>query len=427
MKTSKITFLLAILCCGFIFAETNIVKRKVTGVGRSYRGAINEALIMAVEQNCGMTVDATQHTMLNESEISLSSTKLGEEDKLRISDMAKADMVKWCGGTIAGYDVVSDSYDENTHQYTVTLEVHMYGQYIVGDDPNILRRMVVAPFGCNVSSISFMGKQLSTSMWIEGLESRLNEHITQTRKFTMLDRKFDAETSKELALANDANASNADFAVRLRQKLATDYLVVGKVNFRNVGQLMLDPYTKVPLPNQNLTMAEISYRVLLAPTGQLKWANTITISAISALEGRQVVSLEDIVAATTEQAATQISDEILSSILPFIVVAVTPNNTIVIGEGGKSLAVGERLTAYRLYPPARDPRTGALLDEIEEEAGLVEVTRVTEKQSYAKLLSGKARVGYRLRRPAAPVQEGVPAPQPSTLKHNENGGVVAPF
>ena len=341
------------------------------------------------------------------------------------------DMKKWCGGTIAGYDVLSDKYDETTHQYTVELEVQMDGQYIVGDDPNILRRMVVSKFDSNTSSISFMGVNLSTSMWIESLENKLNDHITQTRKFTMLDRKNDDAIEKELARAKDQNASLRDFRPRLNQKLATDYLVVGKVNFRNVGQLQLDPYTKKPLPNQNLTMAEVNYRVLLAATGQLKWANTITISAWSAFEQVQNVassSVEDIVSATAEQAATQISDEIMSSILPFIVVTVTPNNTIVISEGGKSLAVGEQLNAYKLYPPAKDPRTGAFLDEIEEEAGVVEITRVTEKQSYAKLISGKANVGYRLRRPTATIQGSTaPAQGTSTLQNNANGGVVAPF
>lgn len=432
MKTCRITFLLAVLLGSFLLGETTIVKRKATGTGRNYRAALDAALIMAMEQNCGMTIDASQHTMLNESEISISNSKLGEEDKLRISDMAQADMKKWCGGTIAGYDVLSDKYDETTHQYTVELEVQIDGQYIVGDDPNILRRMVVSKFDSNTSSISFMGVDFPTSTWIESLENKLNEHITQTRKFTMLDRKNNDAIDKELAHAKNQNASLRDFRPRLKQKLATDYLVVGKVNFRNVAQMQLDPYTKKPLPNQNLTMAEISYRVLLAATGQLKWANTITISAWSAFDQVQNaagLSVDDIVSATAEHAATLISDEILSAILPFIVVAVTPNNTIIIGEGGKSLAVGEQLNVYKLYPPPKDPRTGALLDEIEEKAGVVEVIRVTEKQSYAKLLSGEAKVGYRLRRPteftqesAAPAQQGT-----STLQNNANGGVVAPF
>lgn len=431
MKACRITFLLAVLLSGFLLAETTIVKRRATGTGRNYRAALDAALIMAMELHCGMTINASQRTILNESEVSISNSKLGEEDKLRISDMARSDMKKWCGGTIAGYEVLSDRYDEVTHQYTVELEVQMDGQYIVGDDPNILRRMVVSKFDSNASSISVMGANLSTSMWIESLESRLNEHITQTRKFTMLDRKYDDAINKELDHSKDQNASLRDFRPRLKQKLATDYLLVGKVNFRNVGQLQLNPYTKKPLSNQNLTMAEVSYRVLLAATGQLKWANTISVSALSALDQNgngAFPSVEDIVSSTAEYAATQISDEILSSVLPFIVVAVMSDGTIIISEGGKSLAVGERLNVYKLYPPAKDPRTGAFLDEIEEEAGAVEIIRVTEKQSYAKVVSGKAIVGNRLRRPTVATQGSTaPAQGTSTLQNNANGGVVAPF
>ncbi|MBQ7176768.1 MAG: hypothetical protein IJS08_05065, partial [Victivallales bacterium] len=352
MKTCRITFLLAVLLSGILLAETTIISRRATGTGRSYRAALDAALIMAMEKNCGMTIQASQRAILNESEVSISNSKLGDEDKLHISDMVQADMKKWCGGTIAGYEVLSDRYDETTHQYTVELEVQMDGRYIVGDDPNILRRMVVSKFDSNTSSISFMGANLSTSKWIEGLESRLNDHITQTRKFTMLDRKYDDAVNKELDRSKDSNASLTDFRPRQKQKLATDYLVVGKVNFRNVGQLQVDPHTKMPLPNQNLTIAEVNYRVLLAATGQLKWSNTITVSAWSAYEQKDkpISTVDDIVSFTAENAATQISDEILSSILPFIVVAVTPNDTIVIGEGGKSISVGERLEVYKLYP-----------------------------------------------------------------------------
>ena len=75
MKTCRITFLLAILLGSFLLGETTIVKRKATGTGRNYRAALDAALIMAMEQNCGMTIDASQHTMLKESEFSISNSK----------------------------------------------------------------------------------------------------------------------------------------------------------------------------------------------------------------------------------------------------------------------------------------------------------------------------------------------------------------
>ena len=289
--------------------------------------------------------------------------------------------------------------------------------------------MVVAPFASNASSIDFMGARLSTSKWLGDLTRSLNVHLTQTRKFTMLDRAFDNEVNKELARALEANASSGDFAPRLNQKLATDYLVVGKVMFRNVAQPLRDPYTMQIVPNQELPMAEVHYRVLLAPTGQLKWANTLKINAMDAL-GTAGTGIEDIMSATAENAATKISDEILASILPFEVVAVTKNGTIVIGEGGKSLGIGEQLVVYALGETVKDTRTGEALDEIEEEIGVVEITRVTEKMSYARLVSGdisKIAVGSRVRRPENANLQAAPAAAPSTLAPNANGGVVAPF
>ena len=116
--------------------------------------------------------------------------------------------------------------------------------------------------------------------------------------------------------------------------------------------------------------------------------------------------------------------------MPFEIVAVTKNGTIVIGEGGKSLGIGEQLVVYALGETVKDTRTGEVLDEIEEEIGVIEITRVTEKMSYARLVSGdisKIAVGSRVRRPENVNVQAAPAAAPSTLTPNANGGVVAPF
>ena len=422
-------FILLALFGLVLLAEDSMITKNVTGFGRSYKDAINYGLILAVEQHCGLTINATQRTSIMEAESSVSSTKQSSnEDKLIIADQIKNEMQKWCQGRIASYSVISEAYDEVQHQYTVNLSVQLYGKYVVG---NARRRMVVAPFASNEQSISFMNVRISTSKWMGDLSRNLNTHLTQTRKFTMLDRDFDAEINKELARALESNASLADFAPRLNQKLATDYILVGQVLFRNVNPPMQDPYTKQILPNQELTMAEVHYRVLLGPTGQLKWSNTVKVNAMDALSNG-ASTIEDILSALAEQAATQITDEILSSILPFEIVTVTQNGTIVIGEGGKSLAVGEQLIVYALGETVTDTRTGEVLDEIEEEVGVVVISRVSEKLSYAKVISGditKMKVGSRLRRPQV-IQVGQPAQQPAapaTLTPNANGGVVTPF
>ena len=122
----------------------------------------------------------------------------------------------------------------------------------------------------------------------------------------------------------------------------------------------------------------------------------------------------------------------MGSILPLEIVAKTPSGLFVIGEGGKSVRVGERFTVYVLGETASDTRLGEELDEIEDAVGTLEIVRVTAKMSYAKVIEGDATlmvVGSRLRRPEVVPAAQPPAPPPAqpTTQSLSNGGVVLPF
>ena len=290
-----------------------------------------------------------------------------------------------------------------------------------------VRRMAVAMFRPVRSNFSWHGQVGGTTEWAMALAEKLNVCLTQTRKFTMLDRKYDAEVNAELGRLSGGNASPAD-AVRLNQKLGTDYLVVGEIAFNDVVAPAVDPYTGRPIPQPGQLFAEISYRVLLAPTGQLKWTDVVRIDAASFAAG----DLATFVSATTEAAACSISDGMMSNILPFEIVGRTGSGQLVIGEGGKSLKAGECLTVFALGEEVKDTRTGEVLDVLEDAVGTVQIVRVTEKLSYAQVVEGDAAkmvAGSRVRRVPLAVPTTAPAgTAPTTsVKTTVSGGVVAPF
>ena len=261
--------------------------------------------------------------------------------------------------------------------------------------------------------------------WVKALDEKLNERLVQTRKFTLLDRAFDAEVNDELARLGDANAAKSD-AARLGQKLGTDYLLVGTVRFFPVAAPGVNPLTGQALAVASQPFAEVSYRVLLAPTGQLKWADTVTVDAATVAAS----SVGAFTKASAEAAAAELVEKMTMAILPLEIVKVSSAARIVLGEGGKSVQVGERYTVYALGETVVDTRTGEALDEEEEPVGTVEVTEVREKLSYARLLEGdlsKMAVGSRLRRVVKPAPVPVEGPLPTTVRPAANGGVNVGF
>lgn len=422
MKKVLVWLLMAVAAVP-LFGEDKTVE--ATGIGSTYRAAVNEALVSAVEMTYGVSVSSTERTQATSSELTVSSSS-GDSDLTRINDSITRQMQKGAEGRILGYDVVSKDFDEMTKKYSVTLSVRFYAP--PGLNPDNRRRMAVVPFRpATGDSLSWYGQAESSAGWAHALAEKLNERLTQTRKFTMVDRKFDAEINEELARLSGPNASKAD-AVRLNQKLGTDYLVVGDVRFFPVAAPGVNPLTGQALPVTSQKFAEVSYRVLLAPTGQLKWADTVVLDAIE-FPASDVASF---VTASAEGAAMRIADAMMANILPFEIVGKTASGTLIVGEGGKSIAEGERFNVFALGEEVSDTRTGEVLDQIEEPVGTVEIVRVSEKMSYARVVEGdatKMTIGARLRRPkveaAAPAAP--PPPVTTTIRGNGTGGVVAPF
>ena len=101
------------------------------------------------------------------------------------------------------------------------------------------------------------------------------DQLVQTRRFTMLDRAFDAETKAELSRLNLENASAGDLG-RFQQLLVTDYMVIGTVKMYSSPGASYNQWTGVTTQNDG-PFLEVSYRVILVPTSQLKWAGTIIV------------------------------------------------------------------------------------------------------------------------------------------------------
>ena len=428
MISKPLALVLLVASCLVLRAEDEI--RESLGVGDTYREAIDVALASALEQKFGVVISSEQASSFAEKTTVSESSENGRNSNRALDDAINRGLKKFADGRINGYDVVSEGVDPNTGKYRVVLNVRFPKRYIVGLDPDNRRRMVVAKFrSASGDTFSWNGQNESTEMWSATVADKLNERFTQTRKFTMIDRKFDAEVQDEIARLSDKNAAKGDI-VRLGQRLGTDYMVIGDVKFGTVRPAGVNPITGQSLPAVSQRFAEISYRVILAPTGQLKWADSVTIDSGDVPAGDML----SFVSASTDLAAQRIVEVVMANLLPFEIVGRNGAGEIIIGEGGKSLVAGDRLTVFVLGEEVKDSRTGEVLDQVEEPVATVEIVRVTPKLSYAQVIEGDAArvvAGARARRPQVlpgPAQGGIPPPPPNTsVRGTGNGGVVTPF
>lgn len=407
-----------------VMAKEDVVP--ATGFGKTYREAIDDALVSALQQKKGVILSSELHTFMSDKGRVESKTGSSRESKTILEESISRDLKKGAKGDIDGYEVLSSEMEDGQHKVTVAVRFKKPYAETVGLPHSNRRKMVVATFRPTGTTFSRSGSALGTADWARSLGQKLNEQLTQTRKFTMLERDFDTEIAAEMARISASDAAPGE-AIKLNQKLGTDYLVVGTITFSDVAAPTVNPFTGETRMPASATFAEVSYRVLLAPTGQLKWADTVRVdaSAFAALDATQFITV------SSEQAAAEICASILSAIYPFSVEGKTSSGLLVIGQGGKTVFVGERLTVFTLGEKVRDSRTGEVLDRIEDEIGTVEIVRVQEKLSYAKVLSGDASKmgkGCRVRREFVAQDGAVSAlPENEPMVKPVEGGVFLPF
>ena len=174
--------------------------------------------------------------------------------------------------------------------------------------------MVVANFrAATGDSFYWNGQPESSARWVTTLADRLNQRFTQMRRFRMIDRKFDAEVQDEIARLSDKNAAKAD-VVRLGQRLGTDYLTVGEVRFSSERKpsAVANPITGQAIAVAQGRFAEISYRIIHAPTGEIVSADTITLD----YGEFRVSDMFSFISASTDAASLQVAESVLVALSP---------------------------------------------------------------------------------------------------------------
>ncbi|RUL65790.1 hypothetical protein EKH79_03500 [Dyella dinghuensis] len=249
-----------------------------------------------------------------------------------------------------------------------------------------LTRVVVAQPQVQGATFQVGDNTIPADSIASDIQSKIAEALTQTHRFTVLDRTADAQINQEIGLIQSGNATPSDTA-RLGQQLATDLIVIPTINrfeyVRHEQALRMANRTLVSYSGGG----EVSFRVVNAATGQLVMSQSFNYAFPSTEPTTMGVSVDGNKLASDMMDAMDrsIITSILQSTYPLSVLQLQGRN-VVINQGGDAVQEGATYQAVNLGKPIVDPQSGQSLGPMETPCCSVQIDRVTPNLSYGHIV-----------------------------------------
>ena len=424
-KTLFAVFAAAMLFGIVARGEEEIVATEAEGWGATPESAVQAACFEGVKKINGFqfATTGTQKTTVARASTSVNGEAERQSAILAASEREMQEKVR---GSIKGYEILSRE-QESDGQWHAVVEVKIAKYKTPGIAPDSRRKLVVAPLETLTDAYSIGVQNVSAKATAEKFREKIETFFVQSRRFTILGRQ---DTDAILAEKNLILRESADLSeyAKIGATLGTDYLVCGKVTEVAVvkGQTK-SLFTDNTTPRILRARVRLNYRILVMPTGQIKWSDTVDIdlpaNALKAFRGDEAAAYDALI----DAAARAVCAQALGNIYPIRVAKVLENGEVVLGEGGSLHWVGELLDAYQLGEVIRDAYSKESLGRDESRIALLQVVRVEAKLSYARVIEGsipaEAAAGNRvLCRPSRVVLPAKEEEQPV-----KTGGVRLPF
>lgn len=356
-----LTGIIAMLAVPLALATGSIerVTVQAEGSGSSLGTAMASALSSAVAQVNGEEIASS--TLSTELTKTLDTNAGSDFGAASATVEAIAQQTK---GLVQSYRILSKA--ENAGIWTVSVEATI-SKYARSEQADRLR-MIVLPFRTHGADHGNVSDRLAMD---------LTTNLTSSRKFAMLDRAFEGERQSEMGVLSSEGTSIEEMA-KLGNRLGTDYMIVGVIDDASIHTQTAELAGRT-LTAKSATLS-ISYRVIDAPTGQIKMADSWTGAVSSG-------SIDGLVA----QAADAISRQIVDSIAPIKVESVL-GDQLFLGQGGKSIKVGQKYRLLLAGDVIVDSYTKESLGRQEIEVGIIEVVEVQSKIAKAKVLKSNVNI-----------------------------------
>jgi curli biogenesis system outer membrane secretion channel CsgG len=350
--------------CFCVNASSEIIYKevRVTGYGLNVSEAVVDALENAISQVNGQRL--TTSTSLRIS--------AGQQDGVdKLDESFQRNIQKATRGVVKSYTIHESGLDNDGRAFAkLAATIPFY------NSSNQLKRLrlALAPMVIEANSKN----DPNARRFSNAVSSALETHLTQTRKFAVLDRRNADATSRELQLALGGKSAIEE-SVRGGLRAVADYLVV----------LSLRDFAYQSTPQRRLSGRVVErtrapfgmdLRVVDITSGQVKFAQTYQHSGFIPLgHGLDRLALD---------VAGNVGEEINFAIYPVAVVATLGSGEYTLNQGGQTLQIDRLYRLIHLGLNLTDPYTRESLGQQEREVGRIEIVSVTDKTSTARLISG---------------------------------------
>ncbi len=373
--------LIVLLCVAGAFCASAVAAAPrevdITATGLTRQDAITQGLVQALEQVSGVAIGSTKSARTE-----LSSTVTGDKQETTLAQQQQSATLKLTGGIVNSYRVI-DASDGVPITVRLVVTVEVFEAKGLGNET---RRRIAVAF--------FAGKAGSS---VQRLHDRIVTRLVQGRRFAVVDRSENTLYAQEMALLQSGNAPLTERA-RVGQVIGADYVVTGKLRvIEGTQSSRVIGLTGEIVTTSTDGSADVEFQVIEIATRQIKWAGSISSAGDNSVE----------------RMGGQIADEITQTIYPMRLIKFDNPAALVVNQGGETLRAGQRFRALVLGEAMTDPYTHEPLGQLEQQAGIIEITQVEAKMSYAQVVSGHmplpgADVAIVLR-PAPPAPARAPA------------------
>lgn len=387
-----------IISCLLILQTIVLAAEKITiidvkGSGQTRAEAIENGLIEAVKQTKGVHIKSQKNFIQNISKQKKLGTN-GNSKELNIKSFNQKKIQEATQGLINEYRIINEQKISDS-QFEVKLSVKILEYKIPGNSNSNRYKIVVTPT-INNKSYNILEEYKSS----RDLQTRLNQEIissiTQTRKFSILERENDNAFNKEMGLIVDRNTKKEEL-LKLGNVLGADFLIVTDIkNFKIFDDFKIKKITGKKISNIKAEV-NISYRVLTLATKQIKMSNTISFNI--EVKGK---SENEIYSKVLKVVGDRLRDELISNIYPLKITKISDNGDAIISS---KLVKGDTYDVYSLGDKLFDDYTKEFLGYDEVKTGQVKIVRVLPKISFGKVINGVAKKGNVCRKIEQVIQE----------------------
>lgn len=403
----------------------------VTGNGPTPGAAVNDALKLAIMQVNGSTVqtNSASENSFAQAIVTLDTETAEGSDSARATATLQGQsfaeqIIAQSKGVVSSFKVIKfSSPSRKGGNHSVEIEAKIAKFKAPADSGKI--KIVVAPLRSEKSAFNIGGRMVPASEILGPLRQKIIDTLSQTGRFTVLDRQFEGELQNELDMISSGKTANTDFA-KMGQALSADLVWIGVVNDfaynKQVRKLQTSERELVSFSGG----WSVSQRMINLATRQILQSTSLQGTAPSIAPTTMHAGFDETAIVKNMQAeiVRKAAEAILLRTFPISVVERDGNN-VVLSQGGSALVENGRYLVYLQGKEIKDPQTGQSLGNMESMCCELIINRVTPNLSYGVLEHVKVALDG-TQTGALQVREAVSAKPASSAKSKAENDAAAP-